>query len=117
MPREGPLIIKIQLLAGEERAFGPGGADVLAAIEREGSITAAGKSLGMSYRFTWNLVDSMNRCFREKLVEATTGGKRGGHAALTEAGRTVLSAYPLILLSHENASFGGFAGRRVVIGC
>ena len=93
MPREGPLVIKVQLLSGEDRAFGPGRADVLAAIEREGSITGAGRSLGMSYRFTWNLVDSMNRCFRVKLVDAATGGKQGGHAALTEAGRNVLSAY------------------------
>ncbi len=93
MPREGPLAIKVQLFSGDERAFGPGRADVLAAIEREGSITAAGRSLGMSYRFTWNLVDSMNRCFREKLVDAATGGKRGGHASLTDAGRNVLSAY------------------------
>jgi molybdate transport system regulatory protein len=93
MPREGPLAIKIQLFAGEERAFGPGRADVLAAIEREGSISAAGRSLGMSYRFTWNLVDSMNRCFREKLVEAAPGGSRGGGAALTDTGRRVLGSY------------------------
>ncbi len=93
MPREGSLAVKVQLFAGEDRAFGPGRADVLAAIEREGSITAAARSLGMSYRFTWNLVDSMNRCFREKLVDTATGGKRGGHAALTDAGWDVLSAY------------------------
>ncbi len=93
MPREGQLAIKIQLFSGDERAFGPGRADVLAAIEREGSITAAGRALGMSYRFTWNLVDSMNRCFRNKLVDASTGGKRGGHAALTDAGKDVLAAY------------------------
>ena len=93
MPRMGPLAIKIQLYGQAERALGPGRADVLAAIEREGSISAAGRSLGMSYRFTWSLVDSMNRCFREKLVEAAPGGKRGGHAGLTEAGHRVLAAY------------------------
>jgi molybdate transport system regulatory protein len=93
MPRVGPLKIKIQLFTGEERALGPGRADVLAAIEREGSISAAGRSLGMSYRFTWNLVESMNNCFVEKLVEAAPGGKHGGGAALTDAGRRVLAAY------------------------
>ena len=51
MPRAGPLRIKVQLFAGDEPAFGPGRADILAAIEREGSISAAGRSLGMSYRF------------------------------------------------------------------
>lgn len=93
MPRIGPLAIKLLLFAGDERAFGPGRADVLSAIEREGSITAAGRSLGMSYRFTWKLVDSMNHCFREKLIDATPGGKRGGGAALTDVGRSVLAAY------------------------
>ena len=93
MPRIGPLRIKLQLFAGDERAFGPGRADVLAAIEREGSISAAGRSLGMSYRFTWALVESMNKCFSDKLVEAAPGGRRGGGAALTEAGRRVLEAY------------------------
>lgn len=93
MPQVGPLKVKIQLFAGDERAFGPGRADVLAAIEREGSISAAGRSLGMSYRFTWNLVESMNTCFAEKLVEAAPGGKHGGGASLTATGRRVLDAY------------------------
>jgi molybdate transport system regulatory protein len=93
MPRAGPLKIKVQLFAGEERAFGPGRADVLAAIEKEGSISAAGRSLGMSYRYAWTLVESMNHCFAERLVEAAPGGRRGGGAALTEAGRQVLAAY------------------------
>ena len=93
MPRAGPLKIKVQLFAGDERAFGPGRADLLAAIEREGSISAAGRSLGMSYRYAWILVDSMNRCFTEKLVESVRGGNRGGGAMLTDAGRRVLEAY------------------------
>jgi molybdate transport system regulatory protein len=93
MPRVGPLRIKVQLFAGDERALGPGRADVLAAIEREGSISAAGRSLGMSYRYAWTLVESMNNCFTEKLVEAAPGGRRGGGATLTDAGRRVLAAY------------------------
>src|SRR5579872_218752 len=93
MPRTGPLKVKVQLYTGDERAMGPGRADVLAAIEREGSISAAGRSLGMSYRFTWALVDSMNHCFAEPLVEAARGGKAGGGASLTAAGRQVLAAY------------------------
>lgn len=93
MPRAGPLKVKIQLYAGDERALGPGRADVLAAIEREGSISGAGRSLGMSYRFAWSLVESMNHCFAAPLVEAAPGGKHGGGAQLTEAGRRVLAAY------------------------
>lgn len=93
MPRAGPLKIKVQLFVGDERAFGPGRADVLAAIEREGSISAAGRSLGMSYRYAWALVESMNSCFCERLVEAAPGGPRGGGAVLTATGRRVLEAY------------------------
>lgn len=93
MPRTGPLKIKLQLFVGDERAFGPGRADILAAIEQEGSISAAGRSLGMSYRYAWMLVESMNHCFVEKLVEAAPGGRKGGGAVLTETGRRVLAAY------------------------
>jgi molybdate transport system regulatory protein len=93
MPRTGPLKITLQLFVEDERAFGPGRADMLAAIEQEGSISAAGRSLGMSYRYAWKLVESMNHCFTEKLVEAAPGGKRGGGAALTDAGRRALDVY------------------------
>lgn len=93
MPRSGPLKVKVQLFAGDERAFGPGRADVLAAIDKEGSISAAGRSLGMSYRFTWSLVESMNSVFAHKLVVPARGGARGGGARLTDTGRQVLAAY------------------------
>lgn len=88
VPRIGRLKLKPQLFCGAERAMGPGKADLLEAIDRHGSISAAGRALGMSYRYTWLLVDGMNRCFTEKLVRTTTGG-----AGLTAAGRTALAAY------------------------
>lgn len=91
--RVGPLKIKIQLVCGDTFAMGPGKADLLEAIERDGSISAAGRVLGMSYRRTWILVDEMNRCFREKLVETLTGGGKQRGARLTEAGRIVLKSY------------------------
>jgi molybdate transport system regulatory protein len=93
MPRDRALKIKVQLYRGEEPALGPGRADVLDAIDRKGSIRAAGRDLGMSYRFIWRLVESMNQNFREKLVESSTGGSRGGGAKLTDMGREVLVAY------------------------
>lgn len=106
MPHVGPLKLKMQLYCGEERAFGPGRADVLEAIDREGSISAAGRSLGMSYRFIWLLVDSMNRCFRDRLVETASGGRRGGGAGLTGAGRQVLAAYRALEAQMIAASTG-----------
>lgn len=93
VPRIGPLKLKAQIFCGDEPAIGPGKADLLESIEREGSISAAGRALGMSYRRTWLLVDSMNRCWVEKLVETTAGGGRNKGARLTDCGRTVLAAY------------------------
>lgn len=91
--RLGPLKVKLQLICGEHFAMGPGKADVLEAIEREGSIRAAGKALGMSYRRIWLLVDQMNRCFTHRLVETLSGGGHQRGARLTEAGRQVLAAF------------------------
>lgn len=88
VPRVGRLKLKPQLFCGVERAIGPGKADLLDAIDRHGSISAAGRALGMSYRYTWLLVDGMNRCFTDKLVQTTAGG-----AVLTAQGRTALAAY------------------------
>ena len=91
--RIGALKLKAQIYCGDVPAMGPGKADLLDAIDREGSIAAAGRALGMSYRRSWILVDEMNRCFREKLVETLTGGGRERGARLTGTGRTVLAAY------------------------
>jgi len=87
------LKLKAQLYCGAETAMGPGKADLLEAIGREGSISGAGRAMGMSYRRTWLLVDAMNRCWVEPLVETTAGGGRRSGARLTEAGRAVLAAY------------------------
>jgi len=93
MPAIGPLKLKAQWLCGEELAIGPGKADLLDAIAREGSISAAGRALGMSYRRAWLLVDVMNRCWAEPLVETRPGGGEGKGARLTPCGREVLAAY------------------------
>jgi len=73
--------------------MGPGKADLLEAIGRAGSISAAARQMGMSYKRAWDLVDTMNRCFRQPLVATTTGGSHGGGAHVTEFGRTVLHRY------------------------
>lgn len=91
--RVGPLKLKAQIFCGDEPAIGPGKADLLEAIDREGSISAAGRALGMSYRRTWLLVDSMNRCWSDRLVETLAGGGSGRGAKLTAAGRQVLGRY------------------------
>lgn len=84
---------RVRLCRGGEIAMGPGKAELLAAIASEGSISAAGRKLGMSYRRAWLLVDTMNRCFREPLVVSAAGGQHGGGAHLSPLGEEVLVLY------------------------
>lgn len=84
---------RIRLFLGEEIALGPGKAELLAAIAATGSISAAGRQLGMSYRRAWLLVETMNHCFREPLVISAKGGKHGGGAHLSALGQEVLTLY------------------------
>ena len=84
---------RLRVLYGSAIAIGPGKAELLDAIARTGSISAAGRALGMSYRRAWLLVDTMNRAFREPLVEAAKGGAHGGGAHITPFGEEVLAAY------------------------
>lgn len=73
--------------------MGPGKADLLDAIDREGSISGAGRAMGMSYRRTWLLVDTMNRCWRTPLVETVAGGSKDKGAQVTALGRLILTHY------------------------
>jgi molybdate transport system regulatory protein len=82
---------------GTDRAIGPGKVQLLEAIRDTGSISQAGRSLGMSYRRAWLLVDDMNRCFREPVVTAQPGGSQGGGAALTAFGEKVVRKYRTIV--------------------
>lgn len=85
--------LKIQLFCGEQIAMGPGKADLLDAIKEHGSISAAGRVMDMSYRRAWLLVDVMNRCWREPLVQTAPGSSHGGGARLTPLGEQVLAHY------------------------
>lgn len=84
---------RIRIMAGKNIALGPGKVDLLEAIERAGSISAGARELGLSYRRAWDLVDTMNHCFKQLLVERIKGGKGGGGAQLTDQGRRVLKLY------------------------
>ena len=84
---------RVRILIGDGMVLGPGKVDLLEAIGRTGSISAAGRELGMSYRRAWLLVDALNHMFPDQLVSAAPGGARGGGAKLTDYGRGVAAAY------------------------
>jgi molybdate transport system regulatory protein len=85
------LRLRLQYEAGSR--LGPGKVDLLEAIADTGSISAAGRALGMSYTRAWALVDQMNDSFVDPLVSSARGGARGGGAQLTETGLSVLGHY------------------------
>lgn len=76
-----------------EVAIGPGKAALLAAIDAAGSISGGARTMGLSYRRAWLLVDTMNRCWKQPLVASAAGGRRGGGATLTPLGHEILAAY------------------------
>ena len=84
--------------------FGPGKADLLSHIRETGSIAAAGRRMGMSYRRAWSLVDEMNAAFAAPLVQSMRGGPGGGGAALTPHGDEVLGLYRSILATAATAA-------------
>ncbi|HEY2138139.1 MAG TPA: winged helix-turn-helix domain-containing protein [Xanthobacteraceae bacterium] len=100
------LSIRIDLANGDR--IGPGKIAVLEAIRATGSISAAARSLGMSYRRAWLLVEEINNALREPAVTAETGGRRGGGAVLTSVGERVVDLYRAIEAHARSAAAGEF---------
>jgi len=106
--KEQNLKLQIRILLEQNIAFGPGKADLLEAIEKTGSISQAAKSMNMSYRRAWQLVDTMNQCFETALVETQTGGTHGGGAAVTALGQKVLEQYRQMEINARQALEGDY---------
>lgn len=92
---ESQLTVRVDFGA-DRRSIGPGKIRLLEAVRNFGSISQAGRSLDMSYRRAWLLIDDMNRCFREPVVAAQPGGAQGGGAELTAFGEEVIQKYRAI---------------------
>jgi molybdate transport system regulatory protein len=86
------------------RSVGPGKIRLLEEIGRTGSISQAGRNLGMSYRRAWLLIDDMNKCFRHAVVSTKAGGLQGGGAVLTEFGAGLVRNYRTIEAAASNAA-------------
>ena len=85
--------IRLRIMLAAGTPLGPGKAQLLQGIKETGSISAAGRRMGMSYKRAWYLVEALNGHFDAPMVEATKGGKAGGGARLTPLGLEVLAAY------------------------
>ena len=76
-----------------KKFFGPGRAQLLMMIDKNGSLSKAAKEMGMSYRKAWSMVEDMNQRGQQPYVELHKGGAQGGGAELTETGKKVLSNF------------------------
>lgn len=97
--------------AGDAIALGPGKVELLDRVNAGGSLQEAAREMGMSYMRAWLLVKTMNGCFRKPLITLTRGGTRGGGAALTPTGQTVLQLYQD--LERESLTATGPIQRRI----
>lgn len=91
--RDWAVELRVWARRAGQAVLGPGRLELLEWIERCQSISAAARQLGISYRHAWVLVQEINHAAGEPLVEAATGGRRGGGARLTTRGRLVTTAF------------------------
>jgi molybdate transport system regulatory protein len=96
------LSIRVDLAPGA--SFGPGKARLLELIAETGSISAAARAMGMSYRRAWLLIDDLKTVFGEAVVETAAGGRQGGGARLSARGASVLAAFRRMERAAEEAA-------------
>jgi molybdate transport system regulatory protein len=87
---------RLRIHRDEQVAIGPGKIALLEAIAETGSISAAGRQMGMSYRRAWMLIDEMNRALRAPAVVTAAGGAHGGGSVLTPVGERIVRHYRAI---------------------
>lgn len=83
----------LRVLSAKFPAMGPGKERLVTLIADTGSISAAAREMGMSYRRAWQLVEALNKSFKEPVVLTAIGGKRGGGAVVTDFGRRLARDY------------------------
>jgi molybdate transport system regulatory protein len=85
--------LRLRVNVGEVVAIGPGKVSLLEAVAEHGSISAAARSIEMSYRRAWLLLDELNRSLKQPAFETAQGGERGGGTRLTVTGEAVVHHY------------------------
>lgn len=102
-PAKADARFRFRIRYGELIAIGPGKIAVLEAIQEHGSISAAARHLGMSYRRAWLLVDELNKSLASPATHSGPGGASGGSSQLTPVGLQVVSLYRAIETRAEQA--------------
>ncbi|WP_414695593.1 winged helix-turn-helix domain-containing protein [Paraburkholderia sp.] len=84
---------RMRIRSGDAVALGPGKVELLEAVREYGSISAAARSLGMSYRRAWLLIDELNRSLKAPATHSEQGGQSGGGCTLTPVGESIIRLY------------------------
>jgi molybdate transport system regulatory protein len=103
----GKVKLRIDLAPGT--AIGPGKIELLEAIADSGSLSAAARRLGMSYRRAWVLLDSLNRTFTSPLATASVGGRGGGGVQVTPLGAELVRRFRRLEASVDRLAADQFA--------
>ena len=85
--------LTLRVLGGKTPAMGPGKAELIVRIGQTGSISAAARAMGMSYRRAWQLVEALNQACREPVITTAIGGARGGGARVTAFGKRLVALF------------------------
>jgi molybdate transport system regulatory protein len=98
LKRDSEVQIKatLRVFDGEEKLFGPGKLELLQFIRETGSITQAAKKMGLSYKKAWDMVNSLNQLCNSPIVQAQTGGVKGGKTVITPEGIELMEAYRVL---------------------
>ena len=84
---------RMRIRRADAIALGPGKVALLGAVKEHGSISAAARSLDMSYRRAWLLMDELNRSLKSPATVSEHGGQRGGGSVLTPVGEEIIRLY------------------------
>ena len=84
---------RMRVMVGDTIAIGPGKVRLLEAIDETGSLTAAAKSIGMSYRRAWLLMDELNKSLKTPALHSAQGGEHGGGTEVTAVGKALIERY------------------------
>ena len=85
--------LTLRVLGRSGAVIGPGKAELVERIARTGSISAAARDMGMSYRRAWQLVEALNATFKQRVVTTAVGGTKGGGARVTPFGARLVARF------------------------